>query len=524
MLFEQRKIPERSLLLVILDGWGEAPAWGGNAITNAHKPTFDHLHESAYVTSLAAAGSAVGLADGEPGNSEVGHLTIGAGRVLIQDRARISAAIDDGRFFTNPQLIATINRVKATGRTLHLIGLASQGGVHGHSDHLRALLELAKQHGLTRVAIHAITDGRDAPPQQAASELDRIRHWCTELGVGTVASVMGRYWAMDRDQHWDRTERAITLLTQRLNASAQTPLAAISAAYSAGQTDEFIEPTWIDPAINPIGAGDTLICWNYRPDRSRQLIAALADPHFRAFKRPPLPDLSVTTLTSYWPANEQPTIQVAFPLELVADPLGSVVSAAGYGQLRIAESEKYAHITYFLNGGCETPFDLESRQLIPSRLQASPAEQPGMQTLAIAAAAAHALEQQRFGLIVINIAAPDMVGHTGDLQATVRACEVVDRAIGKILESVRRTKARLIITADHGNAEQLVNPVTNEPDTHHTVNPVPFIAFDPTAMMNGVSRPTQTLVDVAPTALALLGLAVPAAMTGLPLVTGATHA
>ncbi len=509
----------RAVCCVILDGWGEAPAWGGNAIATARTPVLDRLSQSPIATTLEAAGSAVGLADGEPGNSEVGHLTIGAGRVLRHDRTRISEAITDGTFFRNQVLIEAFERAKVAGTTVHLIGLASQGGVHGHSDHLHALLELAARIGVSGVLIHVITDGRDAPPQEAAQELDRIRHWCTELGAGRLASIVGRSFAMDRDQHWDRTERAYQLLTESADQPSRSALAAVSAAYTAGQTDEFIEPIWLDSTIPPIRSGDTVIGWNFRPDRSRQLFDALANPAFTGFRRPVLAGLTVVTLVPYWPDVAHAGIQVAFPPAPVTDPLGAVVSAAGAKQLRIAESEKYAHVTYFVNGGREAPFDGEERQLIPSKLRELPSAHPAMQTQPITRALISAMRTQRYRLVVANLAAPDMVGHTGNLRATVAACETVDEALGQLAATAAEFGTILVITADHGNAEQLVNPVTNEPDTHHTTNPVPFIVFDPTGHVRPRSWPHQSLTSVAPTVLTLLGLSVPHSMTGQPLAT-----
>ena len=519
MLFNFHHNRKPAVVLIILDGWGEAPAWGGNAPAAAQLPTISSLYKTAFHTSLVASGAAVGLPGHEQGNSEVGHLTIGSGRAIVQDRTRISNAIDDGSFFRNTVLIEAMQRVKQNGKTLHLIGLVSDGGVHSHMDHLHALLEMAKNQGCTRVAIHAITDGRDTPPQSAAQYLDRVRHWCTKLGVGAVTSIVGRYYAMDRDNHWDRTALAYQLYTQASVTHSASVLAGIGAAYSQQQTDKFIKPMWIDTGYEPIKPGDAVVIFNFRQDRSRQLLTAFADADFKGFNRVALSDVFFATMIPYWVDKEHSNVHPVFVPDVGKDTLGNVVSDAGLRQIRIAESEKYAHVTYFLNGGHEAANAGEERKLIQSKLKESPSLHPAMHTLDIAHAVVSAVHSRKYAAVIANIASPDMVGHTGDFRATVSACEIVDQAMSQILSATRATGTTLIITADHGNCEQLVNPVTNEMDTQHTTNPVPFIIDDPAGFVHERSYPEQTLADVAPTVLTILGLPVPHSMTGHSLAT-----
>jgi 2,3-bisphosphoglycerate-independent phosphoglycerate mutase len=336
--------------------------------------------------------------------------------------------------------------------------------------------------------------------------------------VGRIGSVIGRYYAMDRDEHWERIEAAYRLLVDGVGQRAATPLAALSAAYAAGLTDEYVEPTVIDGAFEPLAPGDTAIVFNFRQDRARELLTSLTEPSFGAFKRPNHPALTVGTMIPYWYDDRHETIRALFAPEPVTETLGAAIAAAGGRQLRIAETEKYAHVTYFLNGGVETPFADEERVLVPSNLRGSAALHPALQTLEIGSQIRQALTTGRFDCVIANIAAPDMVGHTGDFAATVTACEVVDQLLGQLVTSCRATGTVLVVTADHGNAEQLLNPVTNEPDTHHTTNPVPFIVFDPRGRMRRISRPIQTLADVAPSVLTTMGIPIPPKMTGQSLV------
>ncbi len=517
--FWQKQREKQPVVLIILDGWGEAANWGGNPISIAQTPTLNQLYRTSFHVALEASGAAVGLPGHEQGNSEVGHLTIGAGQPVVQDRTRISSAIDDGSFFQNAVLKQTMEQAKTTNHVLHLIGLVSPGGVHSHSDHLRALLEMAHKLAIPKVIIHAITDGRDMPPQAALKSIDEVRHWCTELGVGTIGSVVGRYYAMDRDSHWDRIEAAYNLITAGVGVHVPSALSAVSQAYTAGLSDEYVEPSVIDGSFAPIADGDSVVFFNFRQDRSRQLLTALSDPTFTDFKRPLKSNLFVATMIPYWFDIEHPGVHVVFPPAQLTDTLGHSLAMADMVQLRIAETEKYAHVTYFLNGGTEAPNTGEERVLIQSTVGRSAAANPAMQTLAIGQKLIHALKSGKYDCLIANIAAPDMVGHTGNFGATVTACEVVDQMLGQVVTVCAKESALLIITADHGNAEQLISPITNEPDTHHTTNLVPFIMMDPTNQWQGVSRPEQTLADVAPTVLTLLGVPVPLSMTGHSLVT-----
>ncbi len=428
MPFKRTTQPASQAVLIILDGWGEAPAWGGNAPTSARLPTMNDLYRTSFHTTLEASGNAVGLPGHEQGNSEVGHLTIGAGRPIVQDRTKISNAIDDGSFFRNAILLGAMDRVANTG-TLHLIGLVSDGGVHSHIDHLHALLELASQRHVARVAIHAITDGRDTPPQSAGVYLDRIRHWCETLNVGAITSMVGRYFAMDRDNHWDRIQSAYNLIARGVGEHATSPLAALSAAYQKGKNDEFLPPVWIDTGLSPIQSGDSVIFFNFRQDRARELLTALANSAFREFPRPTFTGLSVATMIPYWFDEKDPAVIPIFNPDTVDHSLGGTIAEAGLKQLRVAETEKYAHITYFLNGGTEKPFAGEDRQLIPSKLVTSPADHPAMKTLDIAQAVVSAIRAKKYAAIMANIAAPDMVGHTGSFAAAVSACEETGRRV-----------------------------------------------------------------------------------------------
>ena len=514
MLFSHKQPKHPPVTLVILDGWGEAPAWGGNAPAAARLPTLSSLYKTGFHTTLEASGAAVGLPGNEQGNSEVGHLTIGSGRAIVQDRTRITNAINDGSFFRNKVLIEAMQRVTATHKTLHLIGLVSDGGVHSHMDHLHALLEMAKDRGCMNVAIHAITDGRDTPPQSAAQYLDRVRHWCEVLGVGKITSIVGRYYAMDRDNHWDRVEPAYRLFTEGVQPHYTSILAAIGAAYTQKLTDEFIPPMWIESGFNPIQTGDSVVLFNFRQDRSRQLLTCFADSAFNAFPRKIVDDLYLATMIPYWIDKEHPNVHPVFVPEVGQDTLGDVISQANLRQMRIAESEKYAHVTYFLNGGHEAVDPGEDRKLIPSKITESPALHPAMHTIEIGRAVISAVKSKKYACVVANIASPDMVGHTGNFPATVTACEVVDQTLSQILAATRSHKSVLVITADHGNCEELVNPATGEPDTQHTRNPVLLVIDDPTGKLKFLSYPEQTLADVAPTILTILGLPVPHSMTG----------
>jgi 2,3-bisphosphoglycerate-independent phosphoglycerate mutase len=466
--------------LVILDGWGIAPPGPGNAVELADTPVFDRLWRDYLHAQLIASGEAVGLPDGQMGNSEVGHLTIGSGRVLDQDLQRVNCAIRDGSFFENASLRAAFAR----GESVHLIGLVSHGGVHSHIEHLQALLRFAPR----KTWIHAFTDGRDVSPHSALQDL-------AELGVERIATVAGRYYGMDRDRRWDRTERALRAIVNGEGEHAADPLAAVQASYDRGITDEFIEPTVIDerPRLDP--EHDTAIFFNFRPDRARQLSEKLGEA-----------GVDLTTMTRYRGDFEFP---VAFPDQEVEDVLAEVISAHGLRQLHAAETEKYAHVTYFLNGGREEPFPGEERILVDSpRDVPSYDHKPEMSAPEVAERVAAAIDAGGLSLVVVNFANPDMVGHTGVIPAAVRAVETTDACLGQVLEAVERAGGVAIVIADHGNAETLLQPDGISPHTAHTTNPVPIVVTAPGVLSDG------ELSDIAPTVLALAGIDQPAAMTG----------
>jgi 2,3-bisphosphoglycerate-independent phosphoglycerate mutase len=509
--------------LIILDGWGYTRRRRGNAVRLARTPNFDELWRRHPRTLLAASGEDVGLPAGQMGNSEVGHLNLGAGRVVLQELPRIDRAIADGSFFTNPVLMQVV--AAARGHRLHLLGLCSDGGVHSHLRHLLALLELARRAGHRDVVVHAVTDGRDTPP-------DSARGYLARLAGQRVATVIGRYYAMDRDRRWEREEAAYRALVLGEGERAPTAEAAVASAYARGETDEFIRPTVVgEPA--PMADGDAVICFNFRADRMRQLTRVLFDPAFAAFARPRTPHLAAATFTPY---DDEFPLPTAFPREPVADGLGAVVAAAGLRQLRIAETEKYAHVTYFFNGGDERQLPGEERILVPSPKVPTYDRKPEMSAPEVAeracaaiAAAAGAAGAGRGGcpaapdtggglsLVVLNFANPDMVGHTGSLPAAVAACEAVDGCLGRVVAAVRARGGSCLILADHGNAEVMIDPVTGGPHTAHTTNPVPCILVtDRRVRLRAGGR----LADAAPTLLRLLGLPQPDAMTGQPLMGG----
>jgi 2,3-bisphosphoglycerate-independent phosphoglycerate mutase len=494
--------------LIIFDGWGLRDAREANAILKARTPVMQRLWATQARTEVDASGEAVGLAPGVMGNSEVGHLTIGAGRVIYQDVMRISKAIETGAFFRNEVLLNAIRTAARNSRTLHLWGLLSDGSVHSHIDHLIALLELAAREGVDRIAVHAVLDGRDKPPQSALPFIDRVEAKLKELGRGRIATVTGRYFAMDRDNRWERVERAWRAFVMAEGDSAPSARAAVEASYTAGKYDEFVEPAIIG-APHPMADGDQVICYNFRADRARELTTALTQSDFSGFARPRIPKIGYVCMTEY---ERSLNLPLAFGPDDIRDTLAAVLARAGIANLRIAETEKYAHVTYFLNGGVEKPFALEERVLIPSSKVATYDLEPEMQAVAIAKRAAEEIVSGRFGVIVMNFANPDMVGHTGKMEATVKAVETSDLALGIVIEALESVGGVALITADHGNAEFMADPATGQPHTAHTTNPVPLILYDPS--FKGSMRDHGTLGDVAPTLVAMLGLDQPAAMTG----------
>ena len=469
-------------------------------------------------TLIEASGGAVGLPDDQMGNSEVGHLTIGSGRVIRQELVRISQAVRDGSIFSNPQLNALADRLLSNGGTLHLFGLCSDGGVHSHVDHLGGLLRWAAGRGLSQVAVHVVTDGRDTAPNSAPAFVSRVEQLIAEAGVGSIATLCGRYWAMDRDNRWERTEKAYRLLTQAGEPCGLSPLAAIQASYDAGVGDEFLEPVRI--AAGVIQPGDGLVCFNFRPDRVRQLIRALVLPDFDGFNRMRIEPLDVVTFTQY---EKGLPVAVAFPPESLDGLLGQVISTAGLRQFRTAETEKYPHVTYFMNGGIEKAFPGEDRHLVPSPRVATYDQAPAMSSDDLTESCIAAINKGIYSLVVINYANPDMVGHTGQMEATKQAIHAVDTCVGRLMEATNRMGGTLLITADHGNAEVMEGP-DGRPWTAHTTNPVPVILVEgeqrklPGHGTNVQLREGGGLADIAPTLLEILALAKPDAMSGRSLI------
>ena len=496
-------------LLLILDGYGIADDPSVSAIDAARTPFLDSFFAGAARSTLEASGRAVGLPTGQMGNSEVGHLNLGAGRVVDQDITRIDKAVEDGSMAENAVLRAAVQHAQAHASTLHLLGLVSDGGVHSHLDHLAALLRLAAAEGQERVVVHAFTDGRDTAPDGGAGYVRRVQSAIREAGVGEIGSVVGRYWAMDRDHRWERTEKAYRLLVDGLGTAYEDPVAYLEASYAAGVTDEFVEPG-LRPGSPRLADGDAVVFFNFRSDRGRQLTQAFVDPAFDGFARRRL-DLHYVTMTAYSAAFDVP---VAFGKSDLSDTLGEVVARHGLRQLRAAETEKYPHVTFFFNGGREEPSPGEHRILVPSPKVATYDLQPEMSAPELAARVAEAIRTEAPDLVVLNFANPDMVGHTGVFEAAVAAVEAVDEAARVVVQAAREQGYTIEVLADHGNADRMRNP-DGSPHTAHTTVLVPHAIERPG--WNGVLRPGR-LADVAPTVLACLGLEQPDAMTGTPLV------
>jgi 2,3-bisphosphoglycerate-independent phosphoglycerate mutase len=510
------------VVLTILDGWGYRHDDAHNAIRAADTPVMDALWHAYPHTLIEASGAAVGLPDEQMGNSEVGHLTIGSGRIIRQELVRISQAVRDGSIAANPALNSLGDRLLKSGGCLHLIGLCSDGGVHSHVEHLGGLLRWAAERGLNDVCIHVITDGRDTAPNSAPQFVARVDALIAQAGIGRIATLCGRYWAMDRDHRWERTEKAYRLLTEAdTTDTAPSAQAAIEAAHAAGVGDEFLEPVRVGPGT--LKAGDGLVCFNFRPDRVRQLIRALVMPDFDPFPRHLIADLGVVTFTQY---EKGLPVAVAFPPESLDGLLGQVVSQAGLRQLRTAETEKYPHVTYFMNGGIEQAFPGEDRHLVPSPRVATYDLAPAMSAEQLTQSCIAAINKGIYALIVINYANPDMVGHTGLMEAATAAIGTVDRCVGRLLEATSRMGGTMLITADHGNAE-LMEGADGRPWTAHTTNPVPVILVEGEkrklpGLGNDIHlREQGGLADIAPTLLDILGLAIPAKMSGRSLIEAA---
>jgi len=513
----------KPVFLIILDGWGENPSFEGNAISQANTPNIDRFTRFYPEVLLQASGISVGLPWGEMGNSEVGHLTIGAGRVIYQNLPRITLAIQDGSFFRNEAFLAAIEKVKQNQSALHLIGLCSQGGVHSSMDHLYALLELARDNHLEKVFIHVITDGRDSPPHSASQIIEDIEIRTKEYNCGRIASICGRYFTMDRNENWDRIEKAYDLLTLGKGKREKSAPEAIQKSYAENISDEFVEPTLIaknDSELGLISENDAVIFFNFREDRARQLTKAFALPTLTKFKREKyLPDLDFVCLTQY---EDNLPVKVAFPPVIAKNCLGEIISREGWHQLRIAETEKYAHVTYFFNGGQEEPFPNEERILVPSQPVSTYDKVPEMSAPGITEQVLRELGTGKYAFVLMNFANADMVGHTGDLKATVTAVETVDECLGRIVPEVLKIGGSLLITADHGNAEELVNIRTEEPDTEHSIFPVPLWYITPSnqrqksesEIMECKNNVRGILSDIAPTILASLNVEIPPEMTG----------
>ena len=503
----------RPVALIVLDGWGYRPETEGNAIALANTPTWDSLWSRASRTLLEASGLRVGLPEGQMGNSEVGHLNLGAGRVVMQDLVRISSAIADGSFYTNSALVGACRHVKKLRGTLHLIGLIGSGGVHAIDKHLFALLDLAKRDGLERVAIHAFLDGRDTLPKSALGFMQELVDQIRKIGSpAKIASVSGRYYAMDRDRRWDRTELAYRAIVLGEGTPVTDPLDAIRKAYESGKTDEFMLPVVVTEngkPVAPMKDGDAVICFNYRSDRMRQIVRALIDPGFDGFDVSPRPKLAVTTLTNYDKTFDVP---VAFAPTSMARILAEVLSSRGLDMLKTAETEKYPHVTYFFNGGVEAPFPREHRVMVPSPKVATYDLKPEMSAAGVTDALVKGISSGEHDFILCNYANADMVGHSGSIPATIKAVETVDQSLARVLKAAESAGIRLIVTADHGNAEMLIDPETGGPHTAHTTNPVPLVVVD--WLQEQRLRSGGALCDVAPTILSMLGIEQPAEMTG----------
>lgn len=503
---------KKTTMLMILDGYGLNPETEGNAIAAARKPHLDSIFADYPHTSLKACGSYVGLPDGQMGNSEVGHLNIGAGRIVYQDLSLITRAVEDGSFFENKAFGKAVEHVKKTGGTLHLLGLLSDGGVHSHINHLLALIDMAAREGIDKVSVHCFLDGRDVPPRCAVKYMDMLTEHMEKTGVGRVGIVSGRYYAMDRDKRWERLEKAYDAMTLCEGMKASCGREAIEAAYERGENDEFVLPTAVEGML-PVCDGDSMIMFNFRPDRAREITRAFVDPDFDGFDRKKkVSDLCYVCMTQY--DALMPGVELAFPPETPENTLGEYISSLGLTQLRIAETEKYAHVTFFFNGGVEEPFPGEDRILVPSPQVPTYDMQPEMSAPQVTEKVLEALDTGKYDLIILNFANADMVGHTGSMEAAVKAVEALDGCVSQIVSKVLDQGGRILLTADHGNADQMTDGEGNVV-TAHSLNDVPLvnISADAEALEEG-----GRLCDIAPTLLKLMGLEIPEEMTGRPLL------
>ena len=503
----------RPLLLTVLDGWGYSESTYYNAISSASTPVWDELWSKCPHTLLRCSGAEVGLPSGQMGNSEVGHLNLGAGRVVYQEFTRVSRAIKTGSFFTNATLLEVVDTAIANGSAVHILGLLSPGGVHSHEEHIHAMAKLAAERGVKKVYLHAFLDGRDTPPKSAAESIKLMQATFDELGVGRFASIIGRFYAMDRDHRWPRVQAAYDLITgNRADYTAPDAMSGLEMAYQRGESDEFVKATAIQPEGSEKGGmqdGDVVIFMNYRSDRARQITRPFIEDDFDCFERKIKPKLGMfASLTEY---NADYTIPVAFPPERLVNVFGEYVSKMGMHQLRIAETEKYAHVTFFFNGGREEPFEFEDRVLVASPQIATYDEQPQMSALEVTDKLIEAIESDRYDVIICNFANTDMVGHSGNFDATVKAVETIDGCLGRLVAAIRKQDGEMLITADHGNAEQMRGEDTGQSHTAHTSNLVPFVYV---GKRDIAFNDAGVLADVAPTMLELLGLDKPTEMNG----------
>ncbi len=502
--------PVRRAVLVVLDGFGERPEKDGNAIRLARTPAFDALYQEFPHTLINTSGLAVGLPDGQMGNSEVGHMNMGSGRIVYQELTRINKSIHDGDFFENRALVDAVDKAVASGKALHLMGLTSPGGVHSSLEHAYALVELAKRRGLSKIYWHAFLDGRDTPPKSAASYLRQVERQLSKIGVGRIATVVGRYYAMDRDNRWDRVQLAFDLLTRAAGEVVEESAAAVEKRYAQGETDEFIKPIVVGPPT-PISDGDAVIFFNFRADRAREITRALTFDSFDGFARAVRPKLSAYVCMTQYDASFP--LPVAYPPQSLKMILGEFLASKGLAQFRTAETEKYAHVTFFFNGGREEAFAREERRLVQSPKDVATYDlKPAMSAEDVADGVVRAIDSEAYAFVLVNFANPDMIGHTGVLPAAISAIDTIDHCIGRIINSARAHDTAVVITADHGNCETMVDE-HGHPHTAHTTNPVPFIVADP-RYHGRTLAPDGRLCDVAPTVLAIMGLPQPSEMEG----------
>lgn len=504
------KLSRRPGMLLIMDGFGLSQNKYGNAIASAKKPNLDRLFKEFPHTELNASGEAVGLPDGQMGNSEVGHLNIGSGRIVYQDLTRITKSIESGSFFENPILLSAAKNTIDKNSTLHLMGLLSDGGVHSHINHLIALLKLAKKQGVSKVKIHCFLDGRDVPPKCAIKYIEELESAIDKIGVGEIADISGRYYAMDRDNRWDRIEQAYNAVVCTKGRTFNSAKESIEFAYQKGESDEFVIPSCITTSsASGISDNDSIVMFNFRPDRARQITRAIVDPDFENFKRMRvLKNLKFVCMTEY--AADMPNVEIAYPPENIKNTLGEYIASLGFNQLRIAETEKYAHVTFFFNGGVEKPNRNEDRILIPSPKVATYNLKPEMSAFEVKDKVITCIKEERYDFIILNFANCDMVGHTGDMEATIKAVEAVDSCVGEIADAILEVDGNLLITADHGNADVMLNKAGNTV-TAHSLNKVPFI------YVANTTKPfisAGSLCDIAPTLLKIMGLEIPPEMTG----------